>query len=665
MEGCDATVSWSTHKQDIGSIIPGLTESSSQQSLFTHYNTGADMTPNMATIQRLYGSLGQLQHGSRVSLPDIAEGDEGRHSLRGSDQDLFALDQHSVADGGTTTSAPPSLPDLALMGQLPSHDELSRTLLVRGLPANVTEQQVRTLFENFGEIASLYTASTYRGYVMLSYHDIRAATLAHHTLHGAPAGQDGTYIDVVFSPGPCREGSVVVGRSSSSSSSSDHTALPTAEIWQLFSLYGEIKDVTDAPDNPGFKLVEFYDARHATSARAAITRSPDLGHKLLVLDAGAPPTQVHCRSSSSELQFPDILSQVNLGARTMGSTAASFANQQQRLQSLSASSQLMQGAISANDLLAGMSRSLSEMSLDGAMNRNNNNTVLGSMSTGDLLHLSAAQQGPSSVAGLRGIASTGSLWPQASALGSSPASSGVWPNDMTAVQLQEALAQQQQLNVALIQQHQRQQAQQLVALQQALVQQQVAGSYNLNSAFLGNLNARRVEPPLGGRLARRPLDAGAEAERRAQQERLYSLDIVRINAGEDKRTTLMIKNIPNKYTQKMLLSLLEEKFRGTFDFFYLPIDFKNKCNVGYAFINMTSPRHIPPLVEEFHGKKWPKFNSEKVCAISYGRIQGKSALVAHFQNSSLLHEDKRCRPVLFVSMGDMAGEPEPFPLGPL
>lgn len=33
------------------------------------------------------------------------------------------------------------------------------------------------------------------------------------------------------------------------------------------------------------------------------------------------------------------------------------------------------------------------------------------------------------------------------------------------------------------------------------------------------------------------------------------------------------------------------------------------------------PEYIIPLVEEFHGKKWPKFNSEKICHIAYGRIQ--------------------------------------------
>lgn len=62
------------------------------------------------------------------------------------------------------------------------------------------------------------------------------------------------------------------------------------------------------------------------------------------------------------------------------------------------------------------------------------------------------------------------------------------------------------------------------------------------------------------------------------------------------------------------------------------------------------------MVQTFNGKKWEKFNSEKVASLAYARIQGKSALIAHFQNSSLMNEDKRCRPILFHSEGPNAGD---------
>ena len=60
--------------------------------------------------------------------------------------------------------------------------------------------------------------------------------------------------------------------------------------------------------------------------------------------------------------------------------------------------------------------------------------------------------------------------------------------------------------------------------------------------------------------------------------------------------------------------------------------------------------------QAFNGKRWEKFNSEKVASLAYARIQGKSALVAHFQNSSLMNEDKRCRPILFHSGGPNIGD---------
>merc|ERR1711988_1642203 len=116
----------------------------------------------------------------------------------------------------------------------------------------------------------------------------------------------------------------------------------------------------------------------------------------------------------------------------------------------------------------------------------------------------------------------------------------------------------------------------------------------------------------------------------------YALDYNRIAMGIDRRTTIMIRNIPNKYSQQLLLNEINTNYVGCYDFFYLPIDFKNKCNVGYAFINFMDPLHILEFFKEFNGTRWRNFNSEKVCSLSYARIQGKQAMIARFQNSSLL-----------------------------
>lgn len=145
----------------------------------------------------------------------------------------------------------------------------------------------------------------------------------------------------------------------------------------------------------------------------------------------------------------------------------------------------------------------------------------------------------------------------------------------------------------------------------------------------------------------------------------FCLNIENVKNGHDKRTTLMVRNIPNKYTQHMLLAEINEKHKELYDFFYLPIDFKNKCNMGYAFINFIDYPSILPFYKEFSNQKWRNFNSEKVCAISYARLQGKASMIARFQNSSLLDKDESYRPLVFSSSGTNKGKPEPFPVGKL
>ncbi|KAI1314857.1 hypothetical protein EDD11_001633 [Mortierella claussenii] len=134
-----------------------------------------------------------------------------------------------------------------------------------------------------------------------------------------------------------------------------------------------------------------------------------------------------------------------------------------------------------------------------------------------------------------------------------------------------------------------------------------------------------------------------------------------VPAANDKRTTFMIRNIPNKYTQPMLVECINETHFGQYDFLYLRMDFKNKCNVGYAFINFISTDVVASFVEQHVGKKWSRFNSDKICSLSYAAVQGRQALIDKFRNSSVMNEDPSYRPKIFYTSGPNIGEEEPFP----
>ncbi|OMO60328.1 hypothetical protein CCACVL1_24241 [Corchorus capsularis] len=146
---------------------------------------------------------------------------------------------------------------------------------------------------------------------------------------------------------------------------------------------------------------------------------------------------------------------------------------------------------------------------------------------------------------------------------------------------------------------------------------------------------------------------------------------------KDSRTTVMIKNIPNKYSQKLLLNMLdnhcihcneqiadgeEDQPLSSYDFVYLPIDFNNKCNVGYGFVNMTSPQATWRLYKAFHHQHWEVFNSRKICEVTYARVQGLEALKEHFRNSKFPCELDHYLPVVFSPPRDGKHLTEPLPI---
>ena len=117
------------------------------------------------------------------------------------------------------------------------------------------------------------------------------------------------------------------------------------------------------------------------------------------------------------------------------------------------------------------------------------------------------------------------------------------------------------------------------------------------------------------------------------------VDIKKIIFLEDKRTSIMIKNIPNKFTGELLLNIINQNFQNAYNIFILPTDNNKYKNYGYAFINFVSSYFIPYFYSLFDGKMWSKTNSKKICEITYSKIQGRKNLMSHYPGKIVYHNE--------------------------
>uniref|UniRef100_A0A1D1YBJ9 Protein MEI2-like 4 n=1 Tax=Anthurium amnicola TaxID=1678845 RepID=A0A1D1YBJ9_9ARAE len=704
------------------------------------------------------------------------------------EDDLFCsgggmeLEADGILNANGALSGQKDVLNVPFAGEHPYGEHPSRTLFVRNINSNVEDSDLRALFEQYGDIRTLYTACKHRGFVMISYYDIRSARNAMRALQNKPLRR--RKLDIHFSipkdnpsERDINQGTLVVFNLDSSVSNED--------LRQIFGAYGEIKEIRETPHKHHHKFIEFYDVRAAEVALRALNRS-DIAGKRIKLEPSRPGGARRlmqqfspeleqeeangCRAGpitlgaangihNGSLQvvhstarapfspfvddtFPGISSSVphGLSSPIMVASAGNNSNQSGLAETSHSAGQVNFGlqcmpALHSHsvpeyhDVPYNSSSTMSSMAIninsrpgEAVDNRHIHRVGLGGLNSQSYEH----NDGAFGTSGNGSCPLHGNqyVWGNPNSFHHSPGHM-MWPNSPsflnhipTPSQLHGfPRAPSHMLNAALpLHDHHVGSA---PAVNPSLWDRRhaYAGDATNSSGFhpgsLGSvgfsgnrilhhleLASHNIFPLMGGnciepstsrvglpspqqrchmfhgrnhiipapasfdspndRARSRRSDANLN---QADNKKQYELDIERIIRGEDSRTTLMIKNIPNKYTSKMLLAAIDEHHRGTYDFIYLPIDFKNKCNVGYAFINMIDPQKIIPFFQAFNGKKWEKFNSEKVASLAYARIQGKAALIAHFQNSSLMNEDKRCRPILFHSDGPNAGDPEPFPMG--
>ncbi|KAM3131856.1 hypothetical protein pb186bvf_016106 [Paramecium bursaria] len=110
----------------------------------------------------------------------------------------------------------------------------------------------------------------------------------------------------------------------------------------------------------------------------------------------------------------------------------------------------------------------------------------------------------------------------------------------------------------------------------------------------------------------------------------------------DRRTTLMIRNIPNNYTKNMLIYEIEQKFWNKYDYLNFPFDFQLVANCGYAFINLKNKLYVRDFYNYFNGRQWNQNQEAKPCLLRYARVQQKKKILKpikpqiYYQSSSLI-----------------------------
>ena len=119
------------------------------------------------------------------------------------------------------------------------------------------------------------------------------------------------------------------------------------------------------------------------------------------------------------------------------------------------------------------------------------------------------------------------------------------------------------------------------------------------------------------------------------KKKSFSISLEKIENGEDKRTSVMIKNLPSSITKEDFKTILGDV--GNINYVYLPFDKKNNKYLGFAFVNVVNSKTLIQIYNKLYGKKLDNYQMKKNIEICYSKVQGKNELIQMFSKNKMKH----------------------------
>ena len=115
-----------------------------------------------------------------------------------------------------------------------------------------------------------------------------------------------------------------------------------------------------------------------------------------------------------------------------------------------------------------------------------------------------------------------------------------------------------------------------------------------------------------------------------KKRKTMSVSPKNIMLGLDKRTSIIIKNIPENIDQDQFKQIILN-FNPYIDFYYVPMKIRTRKKLRVAFVNVANSLEIVPIYMGLLYKMKFKYNNpDTEMEICYSKVQGKDLLIKRF-----------------------------------